>query len=90
MDIKSIRPIIIDKILSATVRDTLVEPHTTARMIETRLAHGFKFEVDKETGETIVKVLDHSGKIIRVIPLEHLVDISGLEDSMGSIVDKTL
>ena len=88
MDINSTSPI--TKIPTPTVRDILWQPRKTERAEENDLSKGIKFEVDKETGEIIVKVLDNSGKIIRVIPIERMADILRSENSMGSIIDKTL
>jgi hypothetical protein len=89
MDIKSISPII-DKMLAPTVKGMLGPSRKTEPPIENELSHRIEFTADKEMKETIIKVMDDNGEIILVIPLEHMADISQLENSIGSILNKTL
>ena len=49
-----------------------------------------EFSVHKKTGETVVKVVDKdSGKLIRQIPPQELLDLADkLQDMMGILFDK--
>jgi uncharacterized FlaG/YvyC family protein len=51
---------------------------------------GLEFSIHKKTGETVVKVVDKdTGKLIRQIPPQELLDLADrLEDMMGILFDK--
>jgi len=51
---------------------------------------GLQFSVHKDTGQTVVRVVDKdTGKLIRQIPPQELLDLAAkLEDMMGILFDK--
>jgi len=51
---------------------------------------GLQFSVHEETGQTVVRVVDKdTGKLIRQIPPQELLDLAAkLEDMMGILFDK--
>jgi flagellar protein FlaG len=51
---------------------------------------GLQFSVHEDTGQTVVRVVDKdSGKLIRQIPPQELLDLAvKLEDMMGILFDK--
>lgn len=51
---------------------------------------GLQFSVHEDTGQTVVRVVDKdSGKLIRQIPPQELLDLAAkLEDMMGILFDK--
>jgi len=63
---------------------------TLNKDMETLHRVGVQFSVHKDTGQTVVRVVDKdSGKLIRQIPPQELLDLaSKLEDMMGILFDK--
>jgi len=53
---------------------------------------GLQFSVHNDTGQTVVRVVDKdSGKLIRQIPPQELLDLAAkLEDMMGILFDKNV
>lgn len=53
---------------------------------------GLQFSVHEDTGQTVVRVVDKdTGKLIRQIPPQELLDLAAkLEDMMGILFDKQI
>jgi len=60
--------------------------------METLHRVGLQFSVHEDTGQTVVRVVDKdSGKLIRQIPPQELLDLATkLEDMMGILFDKNV
>lgn len=51
------------------------------------LAHNLRFSIDKDTGRTIIKVMDaHTDEIIRQIPTEEAIEIARTLDKVQGLL----
>ncbi len=62
---------------------------TTHPLRQNGSSYSLNFEVDQNTGNVTVKVLNDREKIIRVLHFDRTVDISTLERKVGSLIDGT-
>jgi uncharacterized FlaG/YvyC family protein len=55
------------------------------------MRYSLQFEMDKENGRVIIKVMDGEGNLIRRIPPEAMTALSSrIGDSIGMVVNQTL